>query len=68
MKSGEGSFLHSVEQMIDDAIERMDLAGGLVDQVEMPREPIHWLVAPIDRVRSSAVMPHLLAVLRRAIP
>lgn len=33
MKSGEGSFLHSVEQMIDDAIERMDLAAGLVDQV-----------------------------------
>ncbi len=37
MKSGEGSFLQSVERMIDDAIGRMDLAPGLADQLRVCR-------------------------------
>ena len=37
MKAGEGSFLHSVERMIDDAIGRMDLAPGLADQLRVCR-------------------------------
>lgn len=37
MKAGEGSFLHSVERMIDDAIGCMDLAPGLADQLRVCR-------------------------------
>jgi len=37
VKAGEGSFLHSVERMIDDAIGCMDLAPGLADQLRVCR-------------------------------